>query len=124
MPPKKRRMTQREKALNAKVRKQLKEDGILPPDKPRLNRKKFAKEVNNEWNATEGPLYAYVMSALGWMIAGTEIHRSVTPEQIGALKVLKIALEIKKFEDALPEGTTKYSHVELYEKVISPIIEL
>jgi hypothetical protein len=63
--PKKKKLTQREKALNARVKKQLQEEGVLPPDKPKLNRKKFAKEVITEWENTEGPLYAYVMSAIG-----------------------------------------------------------
>lgn len=122
--PKKKKLTQREKALNARVKKQLQEEGVLPPDKPKLNRKKFAKEVITEWENTEGPLYAYVMSAIGWMLPSKELLRPVTPEQVGALKVLKLALEIKKFEDTLPEGTYKYSANDLFEKAIKPIVEL
>lgn len=122
--PKKKKLTQREKALNARVKKQLQEEGVLPPDKPKLNRKKFAKEVITEWENTEGPLYAYVVSAIGWMLPSKEPLRPVTPEQVGALKVLKLALEIKKFEDTLPEGTYKYSANDLFEKAIKPIVEL
>lgn len=44
MPAKSKRLTNKEKALKAKVKKELQEQGILPPDKPRLNRRKFAKE--------------------------------------------------------------------------------
>ncbi|WP_347133976.1 addiction module toxin RelE [[Clostridium] symbiosum] len=122
--PKKKKLTQREKALNARVKKQLQEEVVLPPDKPKLNHEKFAKEVIMEWENTEGPLYAYVMSALVWMLASKEPLRPVTSEQVGALKVLKLALEIKKFEDKLPEGKYKYSANDLFEKAIKPIIEL
>ncbi|WP_312047733.1 addiction module toxin RelE [Anaerotignum sp.] len=122
--PKKKKLTQREKADNARFKKEMQKKGILPPDKPKLNRKKFAKEVITEWENTEGLLYSYVMNAIMWMIPGKESRRPVTPEEVGALKVLKLALEIKKFESALPEGTYKYSTNDLFEKVINPILKL
>lgn len=43
------RMTNREKDERKRIKKNLQEKGIIPPDKPRLNRKKFAKEVCDEW---------------------------------------------------------------------------
>ena len=49
MPTKKKRLTQREKAERAKMKKELQAEGVLPPDKPRLNRKKFARETWAEW---------------------------------------------------------------------------
>ena len=124
MAAKKKPLTKRQKAERAQVKKTLQEEGVLPPDKPRLNRKKFAKEVITEWKETEGPLYAYLVSAIGWMLPSEDQRRPITPEQVGALKALKIALEIKKFEDALPEGTRKYDVQELIEKAIRPVIEL
>ena len=45
----KKKMPQREKAERARIKKKLQQEGILPPDKPRLNRKKFAAEVWDEW---------------------------------------------------------------------------
>ena len=50
MPKGKKRLTQREKAERAAIKKQLQADGVLPPDKPRLNRKKFAREVWDEFS--------------------------------------------------------------------------
>lgn len=44
MPVKSKRLTNKEKALKAKTKKELQKQGLLPPDKPRLNRKKFATE--------------------------------------------------------------------------------
>ena len=53
MPQKKKRLTQREKDRRAAIKKQLQEEGFLPPNKPRLNRKKFAREVWDEFNAMD-----------------------------------------------------------------------
>ena len=54
MTVKRKRMTQREKDLRARTKKELQEQGILPPDKPRLNRKKFARETWSEFQALLG----------------------------------------------------------------------
>ena len=43
-------MTRREKEARAQVKKELQEKGILPPDKPRLNRKKFVREAIQEYD--------------------------------------------------------------------------
>lgn len=124
MPKKKKRLTQREKALRAQVKKGLQERGVLPPDKPRLNRKKFAADVRAEWNAAEGPLYAYVMRSIGWMLPDEKPIFPITPEQIGVLKLLKIALATKAYEDALPENVHKYNAVDFFREVVEPIINL
>ena len=50
MPAKSKRLTNKEKALKAKVKKELQEQGLLPPDKPRLNRRKFAKEAAEQFD--------------------------------------------------------------------------
>ena len=51
MATKKKRLTQRERAERAAAKKRLQARGVLPPDKPRLNRKKFAQETWAEWTA-------------------------------------------------------------------------
>lgn len=124
MPTKKKRLTQREKAARADAKKRLQEQGVLPPDKPRLNRKKFAKDVRAEWSAAEGPLYAYVMASIGWMLPDDKGVLPVTPEQVGVLKLLKLALATKAYEDALPEETRKYNAVDFFREVVEPIINL
>ena len=45
MPTKNKRLTRREKAERAAMKKELQARGVLPPDKPRLDRKKFARET-------------------------------------------------------------------------------
>lgn len=54
MPAKKKKpMSQKERAMRAQVKKDLQAQGLIPPDKPRLNRKKFAKEVWEEFEALD-----------------------------------------------------------------------
>lgn len=120
---KRKKLSKREIAERAQVKKQLQAEGILPPDKTPLNRKRFAQEVRAAWEEADGPLYAYVMRAIGWMLP-FENARKVTPEQIGVLKLLKIALATKRFEDELPEGTHQYNSYDFYKEVVEPIIKL
>lgn len=119
------KMTVREKADRAAIKKDLQERGILPPDKPKLNRKKFAKEVLSEWKAAEekGNLSLYLYKAVFNMVG--ENMREVTPEQIGVLKALKIALETRKFmKDLEAEGRSQYTVGEYADKVFIPILRL
>lgn len=61
---KKKRLTNKEKKLNAETKKRLQERGILPPDKPKLNRKKFIEETQSEWNNRDKECFiwdAYLM---------------------------------------------------------------
>jgi hypothetical protein len=49
----------------------------------------------------------------------------VTPEEVGVLKLLKVALEIKKYHQSKrAAGETKYKPMELYREVVKPIKEL
>lgn len=43
------KLTNKEKQLNKEFREEMRERGILPPVKPKLNRRKFAQEVREEW---------------------------------------------------------------------------
>ena len=112
MPTKKKRLTQREKAERAAMKKQLQAEGVLPPDKPRLNRKKFARETWAEWEEflKGDPIRAEasLLRAVEF-IAGPELP-AVTPEQVGVYKALKLAVEYNKFLRKLEaEGRSKYT---------------
>ena len=120
MAQQKKRLTQREKAERAKAKKWAQENGFLPPDKPRLNRKKFAREA---WEAFDAfykaePIRAELslLKAIGFMVG---------PEEVGVLKLLKLAVEydafLKKLEE---EGREKYTYGELIDEVILPITNL
>lgn len=118
---KQKRLTKKEIALRAEAKKRLQADGILPPDKPRLNRKKFAREVMAEFG--EMDVFAadvYLRKAIGCMVSA-DMPR-VSEEQVGVLKLLKIAVETQKFMKALEaEGRTQYTIGEYVDKVVSPV---
>lgn len=124
MAAKKKRLTQREKAERARIKKKLQEDGVLPPDKPRLNRKKFAREVLAEFGAMDAySADLYLRQAIGCMVS-PDMNR-VTEEEVGILKLLKIAVESERFSKALEaEGRSQYTIGEYAEKVILPILKL
>lgn len=127
MPTKKKRLTQRERAERAAIKKQLQADGVLPPDKPRLNRKKFARETWEAYEAfyTASPIRAEValIKAIGFMV-GPDM-KTVSPEEVGVFKLLKLAVEYEAFLKKLgAEGRTKYNYGELIDEVILPITNL
>ena len=127
MAQRKKRLTQREKAERAAIKKQLQKDGLLPPDKPRLNRKKFARETWAEYEALykTNAIQAEVMliKAIGYMV-GPDMEK-VTSEEIGVLNLLKIEFELDRFFKGLEaEGRSTYNLKELVDKVVLPIYKL
>ncbi len=127
MAKKQKRLTQRERAERAAIKKQLQADGILPPDKPRLNRGKFARETWEAFEAfyTSEPIRAELslIKAIGFMV-GPDMKK-VTPEEVGVFKLLKLAVEYDAFLKKLEtEGRTTYNYGELIDKVILPITNL
>lgn len=91
---KSKRLTLREKEERKLLKKQLQEEGILPPDKPRLNRKKFAEEVNQEWEkfslGDTKQLIAFQMVLS--MMTNTGKYGNISKEDLGILKLKKSAM--------------------------------
>ena len=46
---KRKKLTNREKQYHAQLKKEMQEKGVIPPDKPRLNRKRFIEEARISW---------------------------------------------------------------------------
>ena len=127
MAKKRKRLTQREKAGRSTAKKRLQAEGVLPLDKPRLNRKKFAREAWAEYEALyqAEPIRAEValIKAICFMV-GPDMT-TVSPEEVGVLKMLKMAVEYDAFLRRLEqEGRGKYSMKELVEEVLLPIYKL
>lgn len=123
MPKKKyKRLTAAEKRENKEIKQRLISQGIIPPPKKPLNRKAFCKEV---YAAVEkaGVNIFRLREAVGWMIPGKDTHLPITPEQVGVLKLIRIAIELEQFwQQKKEEGKTKASVDEVYEAV-KPILE-
>ena len=127
MATKKKRLTQRERAERAAAKKRLQARGVLPPDKPRLNRKKFAQETWAEWTALLAENRLGAAMALFRAVSFTTAPEllEVTPEQVGILKAMKIAVEYEKFLQKLEaEDRSDYSIGELADEVVLPVWKL
>lgn len=124
---KKKYMTQKEKAERARIKKELQSKGLIPPDKPRLNRKKFLNDVQEEWsreiNLASVKDCFYFMNALSWML--TDVDRPVSSEQIGVLKLMKLTVETKRFHERLAEqGRNSFRLEEEWDEVVKPVLKL
>lgn len=115
------KMTAKEKERNAEVKKILQAEGILPPDKPKLNRKKYVEEARQEWNERNTDFLAwevYLYQAIGWVLGSTDCQLRVSPEAVGVAKCLKLAIRLKQFSDKLKaEGRATYTVGEQYEYI-------
>ena len=87
--------------------------------KKRLTQREKARRAEAKKRLQEEGL----MRAIGFMV-GPDLPQ-VSPEQVGVLKLLKIAVEYNRFRERLKqEGRTEYNLGELADKVIIPILKL
>ena len=114
------KMTAREKAARAEAKKRLQAEGILPPNKPRLNYKTFCAEARALWHDNlECPDMAYIQRAMTIMMA--QIRPSA--QTVGVAKVVLIAREYERFEaEKKAAGEKTYAVKELFDR-IKPIEE-
>ena len=49
----KKKMNKSERKIRSDVKKDMQKKGLVPPDKPRLNRKKYIEEAREEWNGKD-----------------------------------------------------------------------
>lgn len=114
----KRRLTNREKKLRAEAKKELQAKGVIPPDKPKLNRKKFIEEAQTEWNSRDKECYVwdvYMMEAMSYMLGHMEKGMRLSREAVGAAKVLKIAMRLREFSEGLKaKGEHEYKVIDQY----------
>ncbi len=127
MAPKKKykKLTNAEKKANKEIREYLRAEGILPPRKKPLNRHKFAQEIAKEL-AEYRPSTWDIAFVVGFMSPSGDTKLKITDEQLGVLKVNKMAIEYRKYVDRRIEENpdAKITIGEIYDNVIKPIIDL
>lgn len=112
---KSRTMTAKEKKGRAAIRKELRAEGILPPPKSPLNRKKFCTEAQDILDASGFDMDIYIRWALAEMLHHRKYpEQTLTQEAIGAAKVIKLAHARMEFEK---QRGGSYKVGELYEAV-------
>ena len=112
MDKKRKKLTNKEKAFKASIKKEMQKEGLLPPDKPKLNGKKYVEEAIEEWNRKEKKVFwmYYLYKAINIMLGKVDKKGRVSKEAVGAAKVLKLALRLKEFSDRLKEeGRSEYT---------------
>ena len=111
MTKKRKKLTNKEKAFKASIKKEMQKEGLLPPDKPKLNGKKYVEEAIEEWNQKEEEVFweYYLYKAISIMLGKVDKKFRVSKEAVGVAKVLKLALRLKEFSDRLKEeGRSEY----------------
>lgn len=113
-------MTVREKKERAEVREALRADGILPPKKKPLNRKKFTERARKEWEKHNGyDMIPYLYWALSEMLEKHDYSRPgaivYSLEAVGAAKVVLLAARRMDFEKE--KGGQPFTTGELIEAV-------
>ena len=96
-------MTAREKKDRARIRKELREEGIMPPKKKPLNRKAFCNRARSELEKHDGyDFILYLYWALSEMLAKQDVSRPgavcYSLEAVGAAKVVLLAARRMEFE--------------------------
>ncbi|MCC5911340.1 MAG: addiction module toxin RelE [Clostridiaceae bacterium] len=124
------KLTNAEKKLRKELREELRDEGIIPPKKPPLNRRKFGQEATKAFEENMKKYYdlSYIHQAIYWMAPKGFLdskHNKVSLEQVGIYKMMKLAVEIKKFEEELAaKGENTYNVKEFYLQVVEPILQL
>lgn len=115
------RLTIREKKERAEIKKEFQAKGILPPDKPKLNRKKYIEETMELWDKSVEIGYArefYLLTALVMITTLRDRHGRVSSEAVGAAKVMRMCMRLFEFEKKIKEeGRTSYTYGEQYEYI-------
>lgn len=116
-------LTKREKKVNREIKQEMIEKGIIPPDKPKLNRKKYIEEAREEFNNRDESCMIwelYLIKAAGFMLAQTErgSFSRASPEAVGVAKLLRLMLRMRQFDKELQEqGRGTYTFKEQYEYI-------
>ena len=113
------RMTQKEIRERAAIKKQLQQEGVIPPDKPKLNRKRFVEDTKEQflnWNSWS--MHAYISLALQDMMDKRDSSGRYDKEAVGAAKVIRIAMEYEKFaREKQEKGEASFTAKELLEHI-------
>ncbi|MDE6232506.1 MAG: hypothetical protein K2M60_04060 [Lachnospiraceae bacterium] len=109
MTARKKRLTLKEKKHNAELKKELQEKGIIPPDKKKLNRKKFIDDTVEKWHEKGfGAVFyeIYLLQAVMIMCSHFDRNHRLSPEAVGAAKCLAIAMRLAELKERNEEAKT------------------
>lgn len=117
------RLTAAEKKFNKIAKQELINNGVIPPSKKPLNRKKLNAEVHSLVSSGELNVFR-LQEAIAFMLPLANTHCKITAEEVGILKLIRVAVELERFWSTKHEaGETSATYEELF-AAINPILEL
>lgn len=118
---KSKRLTQQQKQIRAEARAELRKRGVLPPIKPKMNRKKFCAEAKAELESENHMMYEfdiYLIWALTEMLCHKGSDFKLDAEAVGVARAIKLAARRMHWEQQQRiEGKTTYKLGDLYDAV-------
>lgn len=115
------KLTAAQKKYRQEARKELKVDGLIPPDKKPLRRRPYIDRAWALWQQRKyGYLWdAYLVRAIMYVLNQTERYniRSPSLEAVGAAKVLLIALRLEQLAREREQGDRPWTLKEEYDSV-------
>lgn len=116
----KKKLTAREKKLRAEVKKDMQKEGLIAPDKKRLNRKKFISDAEKAFDESKD-VHIYdpcIAKAIGFMLQHMDRNFNASLEAVGAAKVLALAVRLKEFYKKVEsEGRKTYTIQEEFDYI-------
>lgn len=118
---KKKRMTAKEIREKAEIKRRLQEEGILPPDKPRLDRKRFIEDTAQQFLSLRSwTMLPYLEWALQEVMEKRDSSGRYSLEAVGAAKVIRLAIEMANVEaERQRAGESSHMYEEHYERLKS-----
>ena len=115
-------MSNKERKERQRIRKKLREQGVLPPVKPRVNRKKYAEEIMQILHGDDRLSLYEIASVLRFFLPSSKdgklLDVKITDEQMTALRIIHLANEDKLFKQRLSDqGRSCYNMIEWYNEV-------
>ena len=105
-------MTRREISERAAAKKWAQENGLVPPDKPKLNRKRFIEEAFGEWDGRPAGYFweNYLGHAAAFMSTKQDRNGRPSLEAVGAAKVLRCAVRLQQLVAEAEEAGEKVTY--------------
>lgn len=116
---KQRKMTEKEKKERAQIREMLRKDGLIPPKKKPMNRKKFISEARSAYeNMDLLEEFPYLVWGISEMLAHTtELKPDL--QAVGVAKAILLAQRRREFEQAKrAQGESTWRAGELVDAVM------
>ena len=118
-------MTKKERKERAAIKKRLQAEGVIPLDKPKVNRKKYVAEISDKLTE-KGAGYDFVsriaMHIISDVKAYAGLEAKISDDTLAYARAIDLVMREAEFMERLrAEGRDKYTHKEYYDEVYSKV---